>query len=48
MQIIHWFVSYFDYAYLTRLCDITKPTLLDHWIAVDPAPPDGIFATMIV
>ena len=26
MQIIHWFVLYFDYAYLISLCDVTKPT----------------------
>ena len=24
--IIHWFVFYFDYAYLIRLSDVTKPT----------------------
>ena len=27
MQIIHWFVFYFDYAYLIRLSDATKPTI---------------------
>ena len=27
MQIIHWLVFYFDYAYLIRLCDVTKPTI---------------------
>ena len=27
MQIIHWFVFYFDYAYLIRLSDVTKPPL---------------------
>ena len=27
MQIIHWFVFYFDYAYLIRLSDVTKPTI---------------------
>ena len=26
MQKIHWFVFYFDYAYLIRLSDVTKPT----------------------
>ena len=26
MQIINWFVFYFGYAYLIRLCDVTKPT----------------------
>ena len=26
MQIINWFVFYFDYAYLIRLSDVTKPT----------------------
>ena len=25
MQIIHWFVFYFDYTYLIRLCEIAKP-----------------------
>ena len=29
-QIIHWFVFYFHYAYLIRLCDITKPTMTVH------------------
>ena len=27
MQIIHWFVFYFDYAYLIKLSDVTKPTI---------------------
>ena len=27
MQKIHWFVFYFDYAYLIGLCDVTKPTI---------------------
>ena len=27
MQFIHWFVLYYDYAYLIRLCDVTQPTL---------------------
>ena len=27
MQIIHWFVFYFDYTYLIRLSDVTKPTI---------------------
>ena len=27
MQIIHWFVFYFDYAYLIRLSDVTNPTI---------------------
>ena len=27
MQTIRWFVFYFDYAYLIRLSDITKPTI---------------------
>ena len=27
MQIFHWFVFYFDYAYLIRLSDVTKPTI---------------------
>ena len=27
MQIIYWFVFYFDYAYLIRLCDVIKPTI---------------------
>ena len=27
MLIIHWFAFYFDYAYLIRLCDVTKPTI---------------------
>ena len=27
MQIIHSFVFYFDYAYLIRLSDVTKPTI---------------------
>ena len=25
--VIHWFVFYFDYAYLISLCDVTKPTI---------------------
>ena len=36
MQIIHWFVFYFDYAYLIRLSDVTKPTI---W----PPPLQSIF-----
>ena len=28
MQIIHWLVLYFDYPYLIRLCDVTKPTII--------------------
>ena len=27
MQIIHWSVFYSDYTYLSRLCDVTKPTI---------------------
>ena len=27
MHVIHWFVFDFDYAYLIRLCDVTKPTI---------------------
>ena len=27
MQITHWFVFYFDYAYLIRLCNVTKPSI---------------------
>ena len=36
MQIISWFAFYFNYAYLIRLCDVTKPTL---W----PLPLQSIF-----
>ena len=28
LQVIHWFVFYFDNAYLIRLCDVIKPTIL--------------------
>ena len=27
MQIIHWFVSYIDYAYLIRLSDVINPSI---------------------
>ena len=36
---INWFVFYFDYAYLIRLCDIIKPTL---W----PLPLQSIFTNL--
>ena len=52
MQIINWFVFYFEYAYLIRLSDVTKPTkwplLLQYIFKYSNAHDFPIFQTILI